>query len=999
MVFYNYVSLKNKKDSMIGMRRLFIIVCFMVSCACISAAEDIKPVSFTKVHVNDRFWRQRLDVLRKRTIRYAFQKCTDAGQIENFRLAGKILSGEVRKGDVSYQSGTTYDDAEVYKVIEGASYLLNVERDEELEKYVDGVIDVICSAQEPDGYLFTNWTIGNPLHEWMGGEKWKNDWNLSHETFDMGELIEAGVAYYQATGKDKLLNAAIRSADLICEVFNENGIKEAPGHAVIEMALVRLYEVTGDRKYLDECKFFLDCRGSRTFDPGSSDLRVNGKYWQNHLPAVEQREAVGHAVRAMYFYSGMADWARYAGDEDYRKAVDAIYENIVSKKLYITGGLGARDENEAFGENYELPNATAYCETCASVAGCMFGLRMFRMYGDARYFDFVERLIYNNVLDGISIEGDHFFYPNRLETSSRGQERSEWFGTSCCPTNLSRLIPSMPGYVYATRGNTLYVNLFVGSESEISLEDGDVVLTQNTDYPWEGRVEFTVDRITAPQLEMKIRIPGWAVGRPVDSDLYQYLEAPSAKPSITVNGETLDYAVEDGYAVISRGWKAGDKIVVGFPMDVHQVRSHDNIETNAGLLAVERGPLVYCAEFADNGGAVNNLAVPEGASFTVETPSQSLFADFRMISCNGKKVVADGEGAAVKDATVKLIPYFARSYRGNGEMKVWIPSATETIADEQVYIDKVVVCDEESERAHDMQGEGMRSDSGLGWRDALDGWISYTMEVDPDHPCELVLRHWGSDGGNREFDIYADGEKFSYDHVDNFMPNRYYEMHHPVPFNLTKGKRRVTFRMQSLPGNIVGGLYGVRTVRTSEMAVGGHVEDFFLPVGDEKARHNYKSNGETGEARGRTWVDGKGMDGISFDMAVSPDRDNSIMFLYWGDEWDVRTFDIIVDGEKIADERLLHNSPGRYFFRTYSIPRDITAGKDKVSVTMSSPSGTKVGGFYEVYTYSLPGSTDLSEVVTDFHDGMDSRYNLCGQRVGDGYKGVVIQGGRKYVAR
>ena len=224
-------------------------------------------------------------------------------------------------------------------------------------------------------------------------------------------------------------------------------------------------------------------------------------------------------------------------------------------------------------------------------------------------------------------------------------------------------------------------------------------------------------------------------------------------------------------------------------------------------------------------------------------------------------------------------------------------------------------------------------------------------------------------------------------------------MHHPVPFNLTKGKRRVTFRMQSLPGNIVGGLYGVRTVRTSEMAVGGHVEDFFLPVGDEKARHNYKSNGETGEARGRTWVDGKGMDGISFDMAVSPDRDNSIMFLYWGDEWDVRTFDIIVDGEKIADERLLHNSPGRYFFRTYSIPRDITAGKDKVSVTMSSPSGTKVGGFYEVYTYSLPGSTDLSEVVTDFHDGMDSRYNLCGQRVGDGYKGVVIQGGRKYVAR
>lgn len=979
--------------------RLFIILISLVVCLCVRAAEEIKPVSFTKVHVNDKFWRQRLDVLQKRTIRYAFQKCTEAGQIENFRLAGKILSGEVKKGDVSYQSGTTYDDAEVYKVIEGASYLLNVQRDEELENYVDGVIDIICSAQEPDGYLFTNWTIGNPLHEWMGGVKWKNDWNLSHETFDMGELIEAGVAYYQATGKDKLLNAAIRSADLICEVFNENGIKEAPGHAVIEMALVRLYEVTGDRKYLDECKFFLDCRGSRTFDPSSADLRVNGKYWQNHLPAIEQREAVGHAVRAMYFYSGMADWARYANDEDYRKAVDAIYENIVSKKLYITGGLGARDNNEAFGENYELPNATAYCETCASVAGCMFGLRMFRMHGQAKYFDFVERLLYNNVLDGLSIEGDHFFYPNRLETSSRGQERSEWFGTSCCPTNLSRLIPSMPGYVYATQGNTLFVNLFVGSESEIALKDGNVTLIQNTNYPWDGHVEFMVDEMTAPQLEMKIRIPGWAVGQPVDSDLYSYVNGSSAKPSITINDEVIDYKIVDGYALINHEWKTGDRIVLDLPMDVRQVKSHEDVRTNDGLLAVERGPLVYCAEFADNGGAVNNISIPQGASFSTETPSQDLFSDFRMIKAEGQRIVSNKDNCTIEQASVNLIPYFARSYRGNGEMKVWIPVNIESMVEDQTSIDKVIVCDDESERSHNLQGEGMRSDTNVGWRDALNGWISYTMEVDPNYPCELVLKHWGSDGGNREFDIYADGEKFSYDHVDNFMPNQYYEMHHPIPFNLTKGKKYVTFKMQARPDNVVGGLYGVRTIRTREMSTGGQVEDFFLPVGDEKDKHNFKSNGETGVARERTWVDGIGVDAMSFDMAVASGSQNYIMFLYWGDEWDVRTFDILVDGEKIADEQLLHNSPGRYFFRTYNIPQSITTNKDKVSVTMSSPAGTKVGGFYEVYTYSVSDGTGVSHVETDCLNNDSKRYNLCGQRVDDNYKGFVIVNGRKFMAR
>lgn len=961
--------------------------------------QDIKQVSFTKVHVNDQFWRQRLDVLQKRTIRYAFQKCTDAGQIENFRLAGQILSGEVKKGDVRYQSGTTYDDAEVYKVIEGASYLLNVQRDEELEQYVDNVIDIVCSAQEPDGYLFTNWTIGNPLHEWMGGHKWKNDWNLSHETFDMGELIEAGVAYYQATGKDKLLNAAKRAADLICEVFNKDGITEAPGHAVIEMALVRLYEVTGDKKYLDECKFFLDCRGSRTFDPTSLDLRANGKYWQNHLPAIEQREAVGHAVRAMYFYSGMADWARYTGDEDYRTAIDAIYESIVSKKLYITGGLGARDENEAFGVDYELPNASAYCETCASVAGCMFGLRMFRMYGESKYFDFVERLLYNNVLDGLSITGDRFFYPNRLETSSRGQERSEWFGTSCCPTNLSRFIPSVPGYVYATQGNTLYVNLFIGSESEIALDNGNLTLTQTTNYPWEGRVEFTLDETTTSQFEMKMRIPGWAMGRPVDSDLYTYVNASTEKPEITVNGAALNYEIVDGYAIINREWAAGDKIVVNFPMDVHQVKSHDLLVSNNGLFAIERGPLVYCAEFADNDGAVSNLAVPQGASFTVDTPVQSLFTDFRSIQAQGIRLVTTKDETTIEDEAVNFIPYFARSYHGNGEMKIWMPTDFNAILADQQSIDRVIVCDDESETAHNLQGSNMNFDKNVGWRDAYNGWISYTLQVDPNHPCELVLKHWGGDGGRREFDIYCDGRKFSYDHVDNFAANQYYEMHHPIPFHMTKGKTSVTFKMQALQDNTVGGVYGVRTIRTRDVEEGAAIEDYFLPVGTNKTLHNYQSNGGSGTYRGRTWVDGHGLDAISFDMAVNGTGANSIMFLYWGGEWDLRAFDIIVDDEKIGSEQLMMNTPGRVFFRSYKIPESLTAGKDKVHVKLSSPEGTKVGGFYMVYTYSMPSTNGISNVENETPDPDAPRYNLCGQRVSKDYKGIVVSAGRKFVSK
>lgn len=639
--------------------RFLLLAAFALHLTASVAQSAIDAVPFTRVHVNDAFWRQRLDTMQQRTIRYAFSKVEQAGQIRNFELAGKIVSGQAKVGDVRFQSGQPYDDAEVYKVLEGASYVLMVAPDPELENYIDGVIDKICSAQEADGYIQTNWTIHNPLHEWYGGVKWLNDWNLTHETFNVAELVEAAIAYYQATGKEKLLQCAIRAADNLCDVFNADGIRMAPGHAVIEMALVRLYELTGNERYLNECKFFLDCRGLRQFDPTSKDYRVNGMYWQDHLPATRQREAVGHAVRALYFYAGMADWVRYSGDKAYQTAINAIWNNIAAKKFYITGGLGARDHDEAFGDNYELPNASAYCETCASVANCFFNLRMFRLTGDARYFDMLERSLYNTVLDGYSLEGDRFYYPNRLEASRRGLPREEWFGTSCCPTNLCRLIPSVPGYVYATGPEgALYVNLFIGSTSDIELGGKKVQLTQQTDYPWEGKVSILVESSEAGTFDLKLRIPGWAQGKPVDSDLYTYVQQPTRQPSISVNGQPAELQLQNGYATLSRNWQAGDRVELTLPMEARQVRCHKKVTTNAGKLAVERGPLVYCAEFADNGGSLATTFLPEGSSFETATLNSHLFHNIRTL----------------RSGDVTLIPYFARSYRGEGEMKVWLPT-------------------------------------------------------------------------------------------------------------------------------------------------------------------------------------------------------------------------------------------------------------------------------------------------------------------------------------
>ena len=984
--------------------RFLVSVCLLCICSSAMAMGEIKQVPFTDVQVSDLFWKQRLDIMRNTTIRYAFQKVTDAGQIRNFEYAGKIVSGEAQVGDLTFQSGQPYDDAEVYKVLEGAAYVLTTQPNASLEEYCDGVIDLICFAQEPDGYIQTNFTIHNPLHPWYGGQKWTNDWNLSHETFNVAELVEAGIAYYLATGKEKLLNCAKKAADNMLSVFNEDGIKMAPGHAVVEMALVRLYELTREERYLQGCKFFLDCRGIRKFDPTSADLRINGKYWQDHLPAIEQRTAEGHAVRAMYFYSGMADWVRYTGDQAYETAVTAIWNNIASKKFYITGGFGARDNNEAFGEDYELPNASAYCETCASVAGSMFNIRMFRLHGEGKYIDMLERALYNTVLDGYGIDGKTFYYPNRLASTSRGDARPEWFGTSCCPTNLCRLIPSVPGYIYATDDDALYWNLFVASTATASVGDAKFGITVTGSYPYKGEMKLTFSSIdgNANGKTLKVRIPGWAVNKPVESDLYSYTNPTTTPVVIKINGEEIDYSVHDGYALLQKNWQEGDEVSLSLPMDIHQVVSNANLKTNEGLCAYERGPLVYCAEGIDNGGKLDNLFIEEGAngvSATAPTTLTSLFkGGIQRIRMSGKSATLNGDEVTTTSKNIFLIPYFARAHRAASSMLVWIPIDASKMERPIDFIDEVKVCNSASENAHNLQGSNMRTGSDLGWRDAPGGWISYELKIDSGRPMDFITKQWGSDGGDRRYDIYCDGTVFAYDELNGFAPNEYYYMRHPIPFELTKGKEKVTIKMQAINAdNTVGGIFGVYTA-LSEGVPGGTVpvDYFWTSQTSSRSRHKYSSNGSNGSFRNRTWLDGSGTTGQRWTMKVNKTNRNYLMLLYWGDEGDVRNFDIMCDDVLVASESLCHNDPGRFMMRCYPIPEEATSGKESVRIHLTSPTGTRTGGLF--YAYMMSSKDDPTGISnpTSFMKGEDlGIFNLQGMQLNEPRPGINIINGKK----
>ena len=618
----------------------------------------IDPVPFTSVKVTDSFWGQRLKASREVTIPLAFSKCEETGRYENFVKAAHP-SDEYKVG------GFSFDDTDVYKTIEGASYLLQTYPDKKLEKYIDSVLVIVAGAQEPDGYLYTARTM-NPKHphEWAGPERWTKVEELSHEFYNLGHMVEGAVAHYQATGKRNFLNIAIRYADCVCKAIG-NGPdqkKLVPGHQIAEMALVRLYLVTGDRKYLDQAKFFLDARGYTS---------RKDAYSQAHKPVLEQDEAVGHAVRATYMYAGMADVAAITGDSSYIKAVDRIWENIVSKKIYITGGIGARHAGEAFGDNYELPNLSAYNETCAAIGNVYVNYRLFLLHGDAKYFDVLERTLYNGLISGVSLDGGSFFYPNPL-SSNGGYSRKPWFGCACCPSNISRFIPSLPGYVYAVKDNQVYVNLYMSNRGELKVDRKKVVLEQETSYPWDGDIRIRVAQ-GSQKFVLNLRIPGWVRGEVLPSDLYRYADNKQLSYAVTVNGEPVAGELQKGYLQIDRKWKKGDVVEVHFDMQPRVVKAHEQVAADRGRVAIERGPIVYCAEWPDNDFNVHNILLNQRPTFQVVNKPDLLYGICELTT-EAQSLSYNAAGKlAVKDVTLTLIPYYAWAHRGEGDMEVWLP--------------------------------------------------------------------------------------------------------------------------------------------------------------------------------------------------------------------------------------------------------------------------------------------------------------------------------------
>ncbi len=617
----------------------------------------VQPVPFTAVRVADSFWSPRMETNRLTTVWYDFQKCEETGRIDNFAKAGKLMAGPFR--------GTPFDDSDVFKVIEGAAYTLAVHPDPKLDQYLDALNLKIAAAQEPDGYLYTARTIDPKCRvDFFGPTRW-SQLAGSHELYNLGHLYEAAVAHFQATGKRSLLNVALKSADLICRTFGPSAgqLQEPPGHEEIEIGLVKLFRATGQRKYLDQAKFFCWVRGR------ADTHKLRGAYQQDDKPILEQTEAAGHSVRAGYFYTGVADVAALTGDTAYVQAIDRVWGNVVGKKMHLTGGIGASPDGEAFGANYDLPNASAYLETCAAIANALWNERMLLLHGDAKYLDVLERVIYNGFLSGVSLSGDRFFYPNPLESDGKAKfnhgscERAPWFGCSCCPVNDVRFIPEIASFIYATRSSDLFVNLYIGGSAQLELASLPIEVTQTTHYPWDGKVSVTLHPKKSKKFTLNLRIPGWARNQPLPSDLYRYDDGLSPQIKLAVNAKPADLKLNQGFAQITRTWKPGDTVTLELDMPVRRVVAHPEVKADLDRFALERGPLVYCAEGADNAGKVLAQTFPGKLTFQSQTRADLL----------GGVVTVKMTPQSSSDA-LTCIPYYAWCHRGPNEMRVWFPT-------------------------------------------------------------------------------------------------------------------------------------------------------------------------------------------------------------------------------------------------------------------------------------------------------------------------------------
>lgn len=645
------------------MHKLILVILTIIGLnQSVYAQESLQGVNFSSLTITDNFWKPRLQTIAAKTL----DACITQTEIKTPRIRNfeKIVNKTGERHE-----GIYYDDSDVYKAIEAIAYSLGNFPDKRLEETVDRWIDVISKAQLKDGYLNTYYQLGDLSQRWTDIEK--------HEDYNAGHLIEAAVAYYQATGKDKLLQTAIRFANHIDSTFRLGNKPWFSGHQEIELALVKLYNVTRNDRYLKLSEWYLQQRGKGYYPYGTNWITPD--YWQDLKPVHEQTEITGHAVRAMYQYTGAADVAAALNHKQYAEAMRAVWEDVVFRNLYVTGGIGSSGRNEGFSIDYDLPNMNAYCETCASVGMVFWNQRMNKLSGDSKFIDVLERSLYNGALSGLSLTGDRFFYGNPL-ASFGTHARREWFGTACCPANIARLTASVGDYVYATSTNGLWINLFIGSQATFIIGKQSVSIELETNYPWDGKGKLTVNPDKKGSFDLHVRIPGWAQSKPVPGDLYSFKDNQNTTITFRVNGKVISPEIVNGYAVIKRFWQKGDNVTWDFPMGVHEVVAHEKVKQNTDRIALQRGPLVYCVEGADNGGKAWDFIVPDNTNYKPEFKPDLL----------GGVVVITFEAQALKGGssptdvlhypkTITAIPYYAWNNRGANEMQVWLPKKVKEV--------------------------------------------------------------------------------------------------------------------------------------------------------------------------------------------------------------------------------------------------------------------------------------------------------------------------------
>ncbi|HZY83083.1 MAG TPA: beta-L-arabinofuranosidase domain-containing protein [Cyclobacteriaceae bacterium] len=639
--------------------RILLLLLSTGSITATAQQSRMEPVSFSQVRVADSFWTPAMDKVATTTLQACiFQTEVKTPRIRNFEKVA-------RKQNEKHE-GIFYDDSDVFKALEAIAYSLKNHPDPTLEAKADEWIDKIAAAQLDDGYLNTYYTLGKLDQRWT-------DMSM-HEDYNGGHMIEAAVAYFNATGKRKLLDVSIKWANHFMSLFGPGKKHWVTGHQELELALVKLFKATNDRAYLDEAKWLLEERGHKLAKGYTWTEWRDTAYAQDVVPVKEQKEITGHAVRAMYMYTGAADVAALTGDQDYMKAMNTVWEDVVYRNMYLTGGIGSSGNNEGFSVDYDLPNEQAYCETCASVGMVFWNQRMNMLTGDAKFVDVLERSLYNGARDGLSLSGDRFFYGNPLASNGR-HFRREWFGTACCPANIARLVASLGDYIYAKSDDALRINLFVASDTRVKIGKEDVAVKMETQYPYDGKVNIGIDPKKKMKFVLQVRIPGWAQGEAVPGGLYEFEDKKAQPVVLTINGKPATYKMEKGYAMIDRQWQAGDRLEMNIPMDIKKVVARKEVPQDEDRVALQRGPLVYCIEGADNNGAALNVILPDDVKPSETSCEKDLLGGVVTIKFKAPtvQIASDGKSVTSEIKTVTAIPYYAWCNRGQNQMQVWLP--------------------------------------------------------------------------------------------------------------------------------------------------------------------------------------------------------------------------------------------------------------------------------------------------------------------------------------